>query len=329
MARIAGVGTTTVSRVINGGDRVAPEMLAHVRKVMEELGYEPNQAARALKSARSKTIGLIIPSIVDPFFAEFASVVELMAREKDYAVIFLTSHDRAERGMADLKILERHRADGLLIVPPRTGSKALLDQLTQLGVPVVAFDRPLIGRNCSRILCGNFPAAEIATKHLIDHGRKRILVLGGDPRLHTIQQRLEGYEKAIGEAGLEPIIEMDASDYASAEAAITRRIKQKGGIDAIFGLYNQSTIRAYEVLQNRNIRVPDEISLIGFDDFALASTLRPSITVMRQNITEMAQTATRLLLQHMNGEVTSPQQIEIEAHLIVRQSCGFHGATSK
>jgi LacI family transcriptional regulator len=299
-------------------------MLALVRKVMADLGYEPNQAARSLKSARSKTIGLIVPTIVDPFFAEFASVAEQVAREKDYAILLLTSHDRAERGMLDIKILERHRADGLLIVPPRTGSRALLDQLTQLSVPMVAFDRPLIGRNCSRILCDNFDSSVTATRHLIDHGRKRILVLGGDPRLYTIQQRVEGYTKAMTDAGLEPMIEMDAGNYENAEAVILKRMKQKGGVDAIFGLYNQSAIRAYEVLQNRNISVPDEVSLVGFDDFVLAPTLRPSITVIRQNVQEMAQTATRLLLQHMSGEISSPQQIEIAATFIIRQSCGSH-----
>lgn len=308
--------------MINGGDRVAPEMLAHVQRVMAELSYQPNQAARALKSARSKTIGLIIPSITDPFFAEFASVAEQMAREKDYAIILLTTHDRAERGIFDLKILERHRVDGLLLAPPRTGSKALLEQLTQLSVPIVAFDRPLIGRNCSRVLCDNFHAAEIAMKHLVEHGRRRILVLGGDPRLFTIQQRVEGCLKVVSKAGLEEIVEMNAGVYETAEAAITKRMRQKGGIDAIFGLYNQSTIRAYEVLQNSNISVPKDVSLIGFDDFALASTLRPSITVVSQAVLEMAQTATHLLLQHMSGEVSSLQQVEIGAHLIVRQSCG-------
>ncbi len=323
------MGTTTVSRVINGGNRVAPEMLAHVQKVMADLDYEPNQAARSLKSARSKTIGLIIPSIIDPFFAEFASFAEKIAKEEDYAILFLTSHDLAERGLIDLKILQRHRADGLLIVPPRSESKALLAQLTQLAVPVVAFDRPLIGRNCSRILCDNFHAAEVATRHLIEHGRKRILVLGGDPRLYTIQQRVEGYSKAIAEAGLEAMVEMDAGTYETAEAVISKRMKQKDGVDAILGLYNQSAIRAYEVLQNFNISVPQQVSLIGFDDFALASTLRPSITAIRQNVPEMAQTATRLLLQHISGEISSPQQIEIAARLIVRQSCGSHTDPAK
>lgn len=316
------MGSTTVSRVINGGERVGSEMLAHVQRVMQELGYQPNQAARALKSARSKTIGLIVPSIIDPFFATFAAVAEQVARQQDYALLLLTSGDRAERGTEDLQILERHRVDGVLLVPPRTGSKALLEKLTQLGAPVIAFDRPLVGRSCSRILCDNFQAAATATRHLIDHGRRRFLLLGGDPRLYTIQQRLEGARKVITDAGLQHFVEMEAASYEVAEAAINRHLKQKGGIDAIFALYNQAAIRAYEVLQNRNIPVPERISLIGFDDFSLASTLRPSITVVSQAIEEMAQVATRLLLQSMAGEITAPQHIEIAAQLILRQSCG-------
>jgi LacI family transcriptional regulator len=322
VARLAGVGSTTVSRVINGGEHVAPDMLARIQKVMAELGYQPNQAARSLKNAHSKTIGLIIPSIVDPFFANFASVTELVAREQDYVILLLTSQDRAEREMVDLQIFERHRVDGLLIVPPRTGSKGLTQQLQQLSVPVVAVDRPLAGQTYSRVLCDNFRAAQMAMNHLVEHGRRRILVLGGDPRLYTIQQRVKGCESVIASAGLTSMIEMGAADYATAEALILKRMKQKGGVDAIFGLYNQSTILAYEVLQNRGILVPQQIGLIGFDDFALASTLRPSITVINQAVAEMATTATRLLLNHIEGETTSAQQIEVAANLIIRQSCG-------
>lgn len=322
VARLAGVGTTTVSRVINGGEHVAPDMLARIQKVMSDLGYQPNQAARSLKNARSKTIGLIIPSIVDPFFAHFASVTELAAREQDYVILLLTSEDRAEREIVDLEIFERHRVDGLLIVPPRAGSKGLADQLKQLSVPVVAVDRPLSGQSYSRVLCDNFRAAQIAMNHILEHGRRRILVLGGDPRLYTIQQRVAGCESVIAAAGLDSMIAMGAADYETAEAFILKHMKQKGSIDAIFGLYNQSTIRAYEVLQNHGISVPQQMSLIGFDDFALASTLRPSITVVNQSVAEMATTATRLLLNHINGETTSAQHIEIAANLIVRQSCG-------
>lgn len=322
VAKIAGVGTTTVSRVINGGQHVAPEMLARIQRVMDELGYQPNQAARSLKNAQSKTIGLIIPSIVDPFFAEFAAVTESVAHEEDYVILLMTSQDKAQREMIDLQIIERHRVDGLLIAPPRSGAKTLLEPLEKLSIPVVAIDRPLTGDEYSRVLCDNYSAARRAMQHLIEHGRKRILVLGGDPQLYTIRERTKGCASITSAAGLPSLVEMEATSYEAAEAAIMKRMKQKGGIDAILGLYNTSTIHAYEVLQNHGISVPKSVSLIGFDDFSLAATLRPSITAMRQAIGEMARTATRLLLAQIRGDAVSSQQIEIAASLIIRQSCG-------
>jgi LacI family transcriptional regulator, galactose operon repressor len=324
VAKLAGVGSTTVSRVINGGQYVAPEMLARIQRVMAEIGYQPNQAARSLKNAQSKTIGLIIPSIEDPFFAQFAAVAESVAREQDFVILLLTSQDKAQREMSDLQVFERHRVDGLLVAPPRSGEKALLEPLARLGVPVVAIDRPLAKEQYSRVTCDNYSAAQRAMRHLIEHKRKRILVLGGDPRLYTIRERTKGCASAASSAGLTSMVEMGAADYASAESAIMKRMKPKGGIDAIFGLYNQSTIHAYEVLQNHSIEVPERVSLIGFDDFALAATLRPSITVMSQAVAEMARTATRLLLGQINGDAVSAQQIEIAASLIIRQSCGCH-----
>jgi LacI family transcriptional regulator len=297
-------------------------MLANIQKVMAELGYQPNQAARSLKNERSRTIGLIIPFITDPFFAQFAGVVESIARREEYVLLLLTSQDKAQLEVDDIQILERHRVDGLLLVPPRSGAKALLQHLHRLSVPVVGFDRPIGGRDYSSVVCDNFNFAKQAVQHLLEHGRKRILCLGGDPSLHTICERVRGYESVMSAAGLPSLVEMDAADYDSAEAVIMKHMSGKDRIDAIFGLYNQSTIRAYEVMQNHKIAVPEKISLVGFDDFSLAGILRPSITVVSQPVAELARTATNLLLGHMSGESTSPQNIEVAAQLILRQSCG-------
>ncbi len=256
VAKAAGVGTTTVSRVINGGHYVAPKMLARIQRVMADLGYQPNEAARSRRANARGTIGLIIPSITDPFFAQFAGVAESYARREDYVLILLASQDKPQLELTDLQIFERHRVDGLLLVPPRSGSKALIQNLRRLSVPVVAFDRPIAGRDYSSVVSANSTAAENAVRHLINHGRKRILCLGGDPNLYTIRERVKGYTAALTAAGLETMIEMEASDYESAEAAIMKHMSARGKIDSIFGLYNQSTIRAYEVMQNHNISVP-------------------------------------------------------------------------
>lgn len=322
VAKAAGVGATTVSRVINGGRYVAPEMLARIQRVMAELGYQPNEAARSLKSERSRTIGLIIPSITDPFFAQFAEVAETYARRHDYVVILLTSQDRPQLELEDVQIFERHRVDGLLLVPPRAGLKTLIQSLRRLSVPIVGFDRPITGRDFSNVISDNYTAALYAVNHLLKHRRKRILCLGGDPNLYTIQERIKGATSALHAVGLEAIVEMEAADYPSAEAAVMKHMKSRKKLDAIFGLYNQSTIFAYEVMQNYNIRVPETVSLIGFDDFALAGTLRPSITVVRQSIGELARAATQLLLSHIAGETNAAQQIEVASQLVIRQSCG-------
>jgi LacI family transcriptional regulator len=325
VAHEAGVGTTTVSRVINGGHYVAPKMLARIQRVMVELGYQPNQAARSLKSEQSHTIGVIVPSITDPFFARFAEVAEAHARGRGYAIILLTSRDTAELELDDLRIFQRHRVDGLLIVPPRTSPRILLKNVRQLGIPTVAFDRP-IAKEFSTVLSDNYKGAQDAVRHLISHRRKRILCIGGDQKLHTIQERLRGASDALAAAGCETILEPHASDYASAEASIAKHLIPKRSIDAIFGLHNHATVMAYEVLQNLKVSIPDTISLIGFDDFAFAATLRPSITVVRQSIEELALTAIRLLFSRMDGEISPPQQIEIACDLVLRQSCGCEKA---
>lgn len=324
VAKAAGVGTTTVSRVINGGRYVAPELLARIKGVMAELGYKPNQFARSLKSRRSKTIGLIIPFITDPFFAEFASEVESVARRADYAVILATSRDMPQFEADELTIFERHQVDGLLLVPPRSELKVVMKILRTLSVPVVAFDRPLAGRDFSSVLTNNRSAAQLAVQHLIDHGRRRILCLGGDPSLFTIQERTEGYKSAVALAGIEPLIQHDVDDL---NTIVERHITGKQKVDAIFGLYDQPTLIAYEVTKGLRLRIPEDVSLIGFGDFAFAAMLESSITVVEQPIAELARTATRLLLDLMQGVTRSSQQIQIASQIKFRRSCGCEPPT--
>jgi LacI family transcriptional regulator len=143
VAREAGVGTTTVSRVINGGHYVEAKTLARVRAVMARLGYQPNQAARALKGERTNTLGLIIPSLKDVFFASVADIAQKMARKNNYVLILLVSDDDADQEITELDVFQSHRVDGLLIVPPRKQTRNFLASVKKLSMPLVAIDRPL------------------------------------------------------------------------------------------------------------------------------------------------------------------------------------------
>jgi LacI family transcriptional regulator len=330
VAREAGVGTTTVSRVINGGERVSPETLAHVRRIIESLGYMPNQAARTLKGQRTKTIGLIIPSIADPFFSSCAEASQAIARTNDSLLIVTTTQNDPRTELDSLKVLIRHRVDGLLIVPANSQSPALRDVLTHAAMPIITIDRPLADTSIASVVADNYKGAITATKHLIDHGYKRIACLTGESALYTIHERIRGYRKAIEAAHLPCILDASVKDYKSAEYAILSLLDGANPPDAIFATKNSTTIFAFEVLQRFNIRVPETVALLGFDDFELASTVRPSISVIQQPAEEIGRRAAELLFDQLQVDrktanpagARTAKRLTLETRLIQRSSCG-------
>jgi LacI family transcriptional regulator len=330
VARKAGVGTTTVSRVINGGQRVSPETLEHVRRVIETLGYTPNQAARTLKGHRTKTIGLVIPSIADPFFSSCAEAAQAIARANDSLMVVAVTSNDPHTEMENLDVLIRHRTDGLLIVPANSQSQTLRNLLERVAVPIVAIDRPVSESPIVCVVCDNFNGAITGTRHLIDHGYKRIVCLTGESTLYTIRERMRGYRKAVEAARLPCIFDTTVKDYKSAEYAIKRLLDSPNPPDAIFATKNSTTIFAFEVLQALNVPIPQSIALLGFDDFELASTLRPSISVVQQPVEEIGRKAAELLFdQLLEGRKSAataaqkqPLQIKLQTRLIRRSSCG-------
>ena len=330
VARKAGVGTTTVSRVINGGERVSPKTLAHVRRVIETLGYMPNQAARILKGQRTKTIGLVVPSIADPFFSSCAEAVQAVARANDSLLIVTVTANDPRPEIDNLSVLIRHRVDGLILVPADSQSHALRDLLGRVPMPVVAIDRPAGNASIASVVADNFKGAMTATQHLIDHGCKRIVCLTGESSLYTIRERMNGYRKAVEAAHLMPIFDTSVTDLKSVEYAIRNMLDGPNPPDAIFALKNSTTIHAFETLQKFNIAVPQSIALIGFDDFELASTLRPSISVIQQPVEEIGRRAAEILFEQLfhERESGSPdaqkpaRQIKLKTCLIPRSSCG-------
>lgn len=330
VARRAGVGNTTVSRVINGGERVSPETLARVRKVIDELGYKPNQAARVLKGDRTRTVGLVIPSIADPFFSSCAEAAQAVARANDSLLIVTTTQNEPHAELESLNVLISHRVDGLVIAPANSRSQILSDQINRSPVPIVALDRPINGAVISSVVTDNYRGARSAIEHLVEHGRKRIACLTGESTLYTIQERVRGYKAAVKAAGLPLMLDASVNDYHSAEHAIESLMSGPNPPDALFTIKNKTTMHAFEVLQKLNISIPKTIALLGFDDFELASTLRPSITVVQQPVEEIGRVAAELLFEQFQKDRQSPQttktprirQVTLATRLIRRGSCG-------
>jgi LacI family transcriptional regulator len=333
VAREAGVGTTTVSRVINGGERVSPETLERVQRIIRELRYQPNHAARILKGERTKTVGLLVPSIADSFFSSCAEVAQEISRSYDSLLIVASSNNNPQIELDSVNTLIQHRVDGLLIAPSSSTSEALMRTLTQTAIPIVAFDRPIDDPSIPSVVSNNYKGAKTAVRHLIQHGYKRILCSSyeGEGDLYTIQERIRGYRHAMQEANLPCMVDTSIRDYATAEAAVARFMRGADAPDAIFCLKNIVTIYTYEALQALRIRIPASVALLGFDDFELASTLQPAITVVRQPIEQIGKIAADLLFDRVlpNGKsrgtgntLAQSKPIKLETTLVVRRSCG-------
>jgi LacI family transcriptional regulator len=333
VARIAGVGVGTASRVINGGINVSPMTMQRVESAIRQLGYLPNHAARVLKGGRTKTVGLLVPSIADSFFASCAEAAGKIARCHDSLLIVAVTNNQSDAEMGNLDVLMRHRPDGLLIVPSDSGSGALATFVRKSTIPVVVFDRPLFGSGCSSVITDNFEAARNGTLHLIKHGYKRILCFGGEPELYSISERLRGYRRAIKEAGLTPLVDSILGDDARlASHALAAHLKHSQPPDAIFTLKNSSTITAFQALQQLRVSIPSRIALLGFDDFELAATLRPSISVIQQPIEEVGRKAAELLFEQIQDTLgvkrhrrANQEPVVLASRFIARRSCGCKG----
>lgn len=328
VAKKAGVGTTTVSRVINGGQRVDPKTLAKVQRVIESLGYMPNQAARTLKGDRTRSIGFVIPSIADPFFSSCAEAAQAIARAHDSLLIVLTTQNDAHAEVESVNVLLRHRADGFILAPGNSQSQMLRTLLKRVQVPIVTLDRPMEGMQIPAVVSDNAAGARMATRHLIDHGYRRIACLTGEITLYTIHQRIQGYRSEIESAGLEILLDTSIKDYRSAEYAVESMLAASDPPDAILTLKNSTTIFVFEALQKLGVSVPGRVALLGFDDFELAATVRPSISVVQQPIEALGRTAAELLFRRMleagASEKDKSQLVELHTRLIPRTSCGCH-----
>jgi LacI family transcriptional regulator len=226
----------------------------------------------------------------------------------------------------------RHRTDGLLLTPANYQSDTLAEVLRRMGTPVVTFDRPILNSGIPCVLADNFNGARIATEHLIGHGYRRILCLGGESTLYTLRERLRGYREAMEAKGLMPLVDMSVKDYKSTEYAIESSLATSQPPEAIFTLKNSTTIYAFETLQKLKVAIPKSVALLGYDDFELASTLRPSISVIQQPIEDIGRIAAEILFESLTtSKSKNPalkkhrNEVKLETKLVIRQSCGCKG----
>jgi LacI family transcriptional regulator len=323
VAREARVSIKTVSRVVNGELTVSAETAARVREAIDRLGYRPNQLARSLQGRRSRTIGLMIADISNPFYAGCVKAVEEMARERGYAVILCASDEDAVIEREYVGLLTQRRIDGLLLVPAADGHQYLKEEQAA-GLPIVTLDRPADGVLTDTVVVQNRVGTLKAIEHLIQvHGHRRIAFVGAGEHLYTTRMRLQGYREALEVAGLEELCTNGAPNIASAARATRELIESPEPPTAIFAVNNLITVGVLQALEQAGLRVPEDIALTGFDDFELAAVLHPRLTLVRQPAAELGRRAVGLLFDRLEGrQPLEPRRIVLETELIVRESCG-------
>lgn len=322
VAREAGVSIKTVSRVMNGEPAVKAVTYARVRGAIDRLGYRPNELARGLKGSRSRTIGLVIADISNPFFADLCKEVEEIARARGYSVILCASAEDAAAEQEYVELLLQRRIDGLLLVPA-PGTHGYLERERGAGLPIVALDRPADGVESDVVLSEGRQGSRLATEHLIGHGHGRVAFVGDDKRIYTARQRLGGYEEAMCEAGLEPLYRLGAGSIPSAAHAAHDLLSEADPPTAIFAGNSLITAGVLRALDERGMRPPQGVALVGFEDTELLSTLRPRLTLLCQPTRELGRRAAELLFERIEtGGEAEPQRIELPTKFVINSSCG-------
>ena len=325
VARHADVSVTTVSHVVNGTRRVSPEGRERVEKAIRALGYVPSAIARSLKSNNTRTLGMLIPNSSNPYFAEIVHSVEDRCFGAGYNLILCNTNDEAHRQGTYLQVLAERRIDGLIVVS--TGHDATLPtQLAGLSIPTVLVDREIeiAEQPCDLVETAHMQGGQLATQHLLALGHRRIACISGPEGLVPSEQRIAGWRAALATAA-------DARGHAP--LLCNGHFTSQGGYDAMHALLRAETpptavfvcndlmaMGALCAAHERGLRVPEALSIVGFDDIELAAFTSPPLTTVAQPKQRIGALAVDMLLERIDGKRQDARKVMLQPELRVRAS---------
>ena len=326
VANKAGVSITTVSHVVNKNRFVSKDLCDRVFAAMEELNYHPNTLARSLRMGETKTIGLIIPDNSNPFFAELARIIEDIGFENSYSVILCNSDNIHEKEFAYINMLIAKQIDGVIFIAAGSSPEHLIE-LIKRNIPVVVIDRNISHAAVDVVLVDNEKGGFDAVNYLLGLGHTKIACITGPSKLTPSIGRVKGYRKALKQAGI-PIREnfIISGDFRSlsGETATVQLLRLPEPPTAIFACNDLMALGALRSLRNAGMNVPQEISVIGFDDIELADEIVPPLTTVAQPITDLATSSVEILISRIQESKprSESQRKVLNPWLVIRESCG-------
>lgn len=329
IAKKAGVSRSTVSRVINDDPNVNALTREKVWQIIRAENFHPNPSARALVTRRTEIVGVVIPTSENIFFTDNSYFPQLLAglnygtRDLEYALLLWLGELTAADDNLIRRISNNRQMDGIIIASME-GHHPFFAMIPRLRYPVVMIDRPMLYEDrLSYVTVDNVAAAEMAVEHLIKLGRRRIAHITGHPNIGDAQDRLQGYKNALQRAGLPILPELIIPGHFNRNAGydgLRQLLPHKP--DAIFAAGDTIAIGILQAARDAGLTVPDDLSVIGFDDIDVASQSFPMLTTVRQPVQQKGEKAARLLIDLIEGRAIGPQHIILPTELVVRHSCG-------
>jgi LacI family transcriptional regulator len=318
VARRAGVAVGTVSNYLNRTAPVAEKTAQRVKRAIDRLGFRIHMGARSLRSRRTYSAGLVLPNISNPFYAEIARAVEHALWEKGVQTFLCDSSQDAEREWLHLESLASRRVDGILLIRSERGTPSA--RVEELGLPVVYVDRAVEGKHS--VTSDNRLGGELAARHLAALGHRRVGVLAGESGVRNVRQRLRGFTVEL-ERNRVAVRERDLLKGPQALELgyrVDELLKRSDAPTAIFATNDIVAIGAWRKFVEIGVRVPEDVSLMGFDDIEMSRLLIPPLTTVRQDKVALGREAAELLLSVLGGDRRPAQQMLIPPQLVVRES---------
>lgn len=320
IAKAAGVSHSTVSRALRNSPLVNAETATQIQALAREMGYSPSAVARSLVTRRTQTVGLVVTHISDPFGDQVVDGVEDLATRAGYSVFLSSSHGNPEREVAVVETFHRRRVDGVIVLASRVG-RLYGERLRELNVPIVLINNEAAGSLGSSVSVDDEQGARLATRHLLELGHQRIGYIGSSLRPPTSLRRWSGYEAEMVRAGLSPdaslaVVPNCQRDIQSGQAGLGHLLAE--GVTAVFCYNDRTAIGVLLEAHERGIRLPQELSVVGYDDIEPSWYVTPPLTTVHQPRFEMGRLAMQMLLDLLEGRAVSAQVLP--GKLIVRGS---------
>ncbi len=322
VASKAGVSIATVSKVINGTGRISEKTRKHVLNVMEELKYQPSMVASALSGKNTYTIGLTLPDLANPYFAEIARAVEDRGRELGFHVLICSTDNDPEKEDKYFSVLMQKRVDGIVIAS-RTKKDTYLKSMVKDHIPLTMIAREMPSFAVPAVMVDDYLGGYQAGSHLTAQGHRRIAVMAEDLNDTSSRERMRGCKQAMLDEGLTQECGLEAVGgftVESGKAAMHELLGSEEPPTAVFACNDILAIGAIQAARERGMRVPEDLSVVGFDNTILASIIDPPLTTVAQPIQEIGKQAVDLLLQEIRGEQVPRQRVVLMPDLVVRGS---------